>query len=111
MTARIFNVLIGVWLVVSAFAWPHSRAMTNYTVVCGVLTAILAVATLYYRSARYFNIVVAALLFSTSAIMSPRTDPTFWNNVIAAISIFIAALVGGSGRDSLRQERELYGRT
>src|SRR4029077_5311681 len=39
MTARIFNGLMGVWLVVSAFAWPHSRAMTNYTVVCGVLTA------------------------------------------------------------------------
>jgi heme A synthase len=111
MTARIFNVLIGVWLVVSAFAWPHSAAMTRYTVACGVLTAILAIAMLYFRPARYFNLVVAALLFSTSAMMSPRTDPTFWNNLIAAISIFVATLLGGAGRGAVHRERELYGRT
>ena len=111
MTARIFNVLIGVWLIVSAFAWPHSRAMTNYTVACGILTGVFAIATLYFRSARYLNLVVAALLFSTSALMSPRTDPTFWNNVIAAISIFVASLLGTAGRGSVREEGELYGRT
>ena len=111
MTSRIFNVLIGVWLIVSAFAWPHTSTMTTTTVACGLLTAALSIATIYYRSARYLNLAVAVLLFGATALLSSRADPTFWNNVIAAMAIFVAALLGTAGRESLREERELYGRT
>ena len=40
MTARIFNVLIGTWLIATAFAWGHRDAVATITLVCGALTAV-----------------------------------------------------------------------
>ena len=41
MTARIFNVLLGTWLFLSAFAWPHPPAQGFTALVCGALTVLL----------------------------------------------------------------------
>ena len=111
MTARIFNVLIGVWLIISAYAWPHSKLMTDFTVGCGIATAAFAIAAIFWRPARYLNLVVAAILFSTTALMEATVHATFWNNLISAVAIFIASLLGTADRESVREERELYGHT
>lgn len=110
MTARIFNVLIGTWLAVSAFAWPHNRPGFGFALVCGVLTAVLAIGTLYSKFARYLNALVAIVLVISTMTMVSSRDPTYWNNTICGVAIFVSGLIGGSGRESVRQERELYGR-
>jgi hypothetical protein len=109
MTARIFNVLIGTWLFLSAFTWPHQSAQGFSALVCGALTVLFALATIYLPNVRYLTAATAVLLFITSIASAMRLDRTFWHNAVIAIAIFVAALLDPAA-PGLRRERELYGR-
>jgi threonine/homoserine efflux transporter RhtA len=110
MTTRIFNALLGMWLFVTAFMWPHNQAEGTLAVVCAVLTFLLAIASFYTLAARYANLVVAAALFIGTLALPTMTRATVWNNVIVAVAILGASLLD-RGPESTRRERELYGRT
>ena len=93
MTARIFNVLIGTWLFLSAFGWPHSPAQGMTALICGALTLLSALASIYYPRVRYLTATIAVVLFVSSlATAIPRYDLTFWHNAVFAIVIFLIAL-------------------
>lgn len=109
MTTRIFSALIGMWLFVSAFMWPHNQAEGALTIICAVLIFLLAIASFYTIASRYANIVVAAALFIGSLALPAVTRATVWNNVIVAVAILFASLID-RGPDTVRRERELYGR-
>ncbi|HVT09984.1 MAG TPA: hypothetical protein VHO67_21130 [Polyangia bacterium] len=109
MTTRIFNALLGMWLFVTAFMWPHGQAVGTLTVVCAVLTFLLAIASFYTMAARYANLVVAAALFIGTLALPTMTRATVWNNVIVAVAMLGASLLD-RGPESTRHERELYGR-
>jgi hypothetical protein len=113
MTPRIINVLIGTWLFFSAFAWPHSTPQGMTALVCGAMTVLLSLATMYFSGIRYLTAVVAVMLFVTSLATADHLDRTFWHNSIMAIAIFVNALIdrgtAAVKRDTER-EREVYGR-
>jgi hypothetical protein len=109
MTARIFNVLIGTWLFLSAFAWPHQSAQGFSALVCGVLTVLFALATIYLPNVCSLTAATAVLLFMTSIASATRLDRTLWHNAVIAIAIFVAALLDPAA-PGLPRERELYGR-
>jgi len=109
MTTRIFTALIGMWLFVSAFMWPHSQAVGALTIICAVLTFLLAIGSFYSLFSRYANMVVAAALFIGTLVLQSGTRATVWNNVIVAAAILAAALID-RGPEGVRRERELYGR-
>jgi hypothetical protein len=109
MTTRIFNALIGIWLLVTAFMWPHLLAERIVTIVAAVLTFVLALLSIYTGAARYLNASVAVLLFLSTLVLPAITRATTWNNAIVAIAILAASLVD-NGPEAIRPERELYGR-
>jgi hypothetical protein len=109
MTARIFNVLIGTWLFLSAFAWPHNSAQGFTALICGALTVLFTLATTYAAGARYLTALTAAVLFMAAVAFRTRWDATFWHNAIIAVAIFAAAVLD-KGPAGARHERELYGR-
>ena len=109
MTARIINVLIGTWLFLSAFAWPHSTPQGMTALVCGALTVVLSLATMYFSGVRYLTAVVAVMLFVTSLATANGLDRTFWHNSIMAIAIFVSALVD-PGATRAKREPEVYSR-
>jgi len=41
-TARIVNIVLGVWLFISAFLWPHTYAQMTNTWILGVLCVVFA---------------------------------------------------------------------
>jgi hypothetical protein len=96
--ARILNVILGVWLFISAFAWPHTSAQFTNTWILGVLAVIFALVAAYAApQARYLNTLLAIWLF-ISAFALPRLNVgTVWNNVIVAILMFIFSLVPSEG--------------
>ena len=47
MTARIFNVLMGVWLFASAFVLPQGQAGFESTAICGLFTSLSAALSSY----------------------------------------------------------------
>jgi hypothetical protein len=109
MTARIFNVLIGTWLFISAFAWPHTQTQAATAIFGGVATVALAILSIYSRQARYANAGVAVVIFVVSLFGPSMRDGTVWHNTIMAAAILFSSLIGGS-QESIRRERELYGR-
>ena len=110
MTIRIFNVLLGTWLFISAFVWPHSPAEAAFTMTCGVLSVVFALATIYHNGFRYLNAGLAVLLFVSTLVLTGWRGPTMWHNAVIAIGLFVVALFGGNP-ETVRHERELYGRT
>lgn len=109
MTTRVFNALIGMWLFVTAFMWPHQHAQAALTVACAVLTFVLAILSFYTMAARYGHLVVAVALFIGTLALPSMTRATVWNNVIVAVAILASSLLD-RGPQSVRDERELYGR-
>jgi hypothetical protein len=109
MTARIFNILMGVWLFVSAFVWPRGRGQFASTAVCGALTVLFAALTSYDRRSRYVTAAIGALVAVLALAMHPLGSATFWHNGIIGISIVGAALAD-RGPLADRYERDLYGR-
>jgi hypothetical protein len=92
MTARIFNTLLGTWLFLSAFFWPHTAAQRVTAIVCGLLTALTAVIAIYSPRVRYLTALVAVILFVLSLSTAGAMNQTFWHNAVVAIAVFIAAL-------------------
>ena len=93
MSVRIFNVLVGTWLFLSAFAWHHTTPQGMTALICGALTVLLSLASMYVPGLRYLLAVVAVILFVTSLATANHFDRTFWHNSIMAIAIFVSALV------------------
>jgi hypothetical protein len=108
MTARIFNILIGGWLILSGMFWPHTSAELAYTVLGGALTLAFAVASGHLRWARHATLAVGLLVLLLTLGLS-RGSVMFWNNSIAAAAIVIASLFD-RGPEGIRHARELYGR-
>jgi hypothetical protein len=109
MTTRIFTALLGMWLFVSAFMWPHNPGETTLTLICAVLTFLLAIASFYTLAARYATLVVAGALFVGTLVLPALSKATVWHNVIVAVALLFASLID-RGPETVRRERELYGR-
>jgi hypothetical protein len=101
---RALNVILGIWLFLSAFIWPHGQAQMTNTWILGVLAVVFALASMYVRvEARYLNTLLAIWLF-ISAFALPRLNvATVWNNAIVAILMFIVSLVPGGRGAPLRR--------
>lgn len=91
--ARITNVVLGLWLFVSAFVWPHTAAQMTNTWILGVLCAIFALVAMAVPSVRFLNTALAVWLFISAWALPSASAATTWNNVLVAIAIFLASLV------------------
>jgi hypothetical protein len=98
MTARIFNMLTGTWLFLSAFAWQHTPVQGMTALICGTLTVLTALGAIYFPRLRYLTALVAIVLFVASLAVASPYDMTFWHNAVMAIAIFVAALADPAAR-------------
>jgi hypothetical protein len=109
MTARIFNILMGLWLFASAFIFPQARGQWASTAICGALVSLFAVVTSYNRRARWITAAVGLLVVVLAFALYPLGSATFLHNGIVGISIAVAAWVD-RGPLADRYERDIYGR-
>jgi len=109
MTTRIFNILMGMWLFVSAFVLPQGRGQLAVTAICGVLTTLFAVLTTYDARSRFLTEAVGALVVVLAFVAQPLGSATFWHNGVMGISI-IAGAWADRGPLADRYERDLFGR-
>lgn len=101
--ARYINVVLGIWLFISAFVWTHSSAQFTNTWLMGVIAVVCALLALGVRGFRYVNTAVGLwLIISTFSL--PHVRPgTAWNNVLVGIAIAIVSLIGSGGGVRARQ--------
>lgn len=92
-SARYVNIILGVWLFISAFLWIHSAEQYTNTWVSGVLCAAFAAVALRVQWMRYLNTALAVWLFLSAWALPTVSTATVWNNVLVSIAIFIVSLI------------------
>ncbi len=95
--ARGINVVLGIWLFISAFVWPHTIAQRTNTWILGVLCVVFALIAMSTPTARWLNTILAIWLFISVWALPHQNLGTMWNNAIVAIIVFLASLVPGPG--------------
>ena len=104
--ARIVNLVLGIWLFISAFVWPHTTAQMTNTWILGVLTVIFALVAMRFPPVRYLNTILAIWLFISAFALHRLNNGTVWNNALVAIVIFFLSLVPSSEQPA-RADRTL----
>lgn len=92
-TARILNVILGAWLFISAFAWPHGAAQRTSASITGALCVVFSLLSRTMPWAQYANTVLAIWLFVSAWALPPEGIGTLWNNAIVAIAVFVFSLI------------------
>ncbi len=93
MGAQIANIVLGVWLFVSAFVWPHNYAQMTNTWILGILCVVFALIALSAPPARYLNTALAVWLFISAFAFANTNAATVWNNAIVGVAIFVLSMV------------------
>jgi hypothetical protein len=94
-TARIVNIILGIWLFISAFIWMHSPAQMTNTWIVGVLAVAFALIAMRVPEVRYLNTILAIWLFVSVWALPSVTEGTRWNNALVAIAMFFVSLAPG----------------
>lgn len=91
--ARGLSLILGVWLFISAFIWPHTAAEQTNTWIVAILIFAAAAIAMAVPAVRYANTVLAIYLFISSWTMPHQNAGTLWNNLIVAVVVFLLSLV------------------
>ncbi len=105
LVGRWVNLVIGIWLFISAFAWEHTAAQRTNTWILGVLCVIFAIAAMRNAAVRWLNTALAVWLFISVWALPHDNAGTAWNNVIVAIVVFFVSLIPGSGERAMVERR------
>jgi hypothetical protein len=90
--SRIVNIVLGIWLFVSAFIWRHTYAQMTNTWIVGVLCVAFAVLATRVAEVRYLIAALAVWLFVSVWALPTMSMATQWNNALVALAMFAAAL-------------------
>lgn len=98
--ARYANVVLGIWLFLSAFIWPHYSSSQTNTWIVGLLIAAAGLIALRNTNVRFANTALAVWLAVSTLFFWPAVVATYWNNLIVAVFVFALSLVAGGGRNA-----------
>lgn len=93
--ARVVNMVLGTWLLTSAFLWPHdaTRFRTSWSV--GALCIVVAALARSAPSLRYGNTILGVWLTLSTLLGSTVSALTTWNNTLVGAAIVVFSLFAG----------------
>ena len=91
--ARLVTVMLGLWLVLSAYVWSHTPISQTNTWVLGLVIATIAAVGTPSPTVRAISTVPAIWLFFSAFWIADVTNATMWNNAIVAILVLILSLM------------------
>lgn len=92
MSGRIVNLVLGFWLVLSAFLWVHSGAQFTNAWVSGLLVAAIALAASRVPDLRYANAVMGGWLMVSTFFLPRVSAGTFWNHLVVGLAVLFLSL-------------------
>ena len=101
--ARYLNVILGIWLFISAFIWRHTPEQFNNSLVVGALCVLISLVALAVPQVRYLNTLLAIWLFISAFALPRVSSGTVWNDVLVAIAIFVVSLLPTERVTNLRR--------
>jgi hypothetical protein len=103
MGPRLINAMLGLWLFLSAFLWPHDHVqLINAWVVgiAGVTAALVALGG--YDWGRYLNAALGAWLIISTLLLPMTNVATAWNHLLVGFAMILFGLMSsfreGRGR-------------
>ncbi len=91
MEVRVISLMMGVWLFLSAFLWPHNGAVALTTWIPGLVIAAAAVAAVAAPPLRYVNVVLG--LWVLAAAVANGADDIVMNNGLVGLTVLVAAFL------------------
>ncbi|HEU4584074.1 MAG TPA: hypothetical protein VFS67_37710 [Polyangiaceae bacterium] len=91
--ARYTNMALGLWLFVSAFAWPHTTSTRLNTCMVGLFVTIAATMAAGVSVFRQLTSVLAVWLLFTTLMVYPASPITFWSNILTAVAVLVVSLI------------------
>jgi hypothetical protein len=101
--ARYFNALLGLWLFLSAFIWPHVPSSRMNTCLVGLFVGVTAITATGWEQARRLTAVLAVWLAFTTLVVYPARPATLWNNLLVAAAVLALSFVHEPSRAQLRR--------
>ena len=92
-TARIANMIMGVWLMLSSLIWHHTSAQFINIWLVGIFVILVSLSGIWAPSARYLNTLLALWLFLSAWGFTEASAATIWNSVITSVVIFAFSLI------------------
>ena len=95
-TARIANVVLGIWLFISTFAWPHTSAQMVNAALVGLFIALTALSALSADATPRLRLVNAALglwLLVSIGAFPTQSLATKLESAVVGVLVFALALV------------------
>jgi hypothetical protein len=92
--ARYVNMVLGTWILISAYLWPHTGGQFMITIFAGAVVALLAPFEVGYRWVRRINLAMGGLLVLTALTLPRMSMATLWHNVIAGIALVLVSFFG-----------------
>ena len=87
------NLVLGGWLFMSAFLWPHSDVQRLNAIIAGGLAAIFALLSTRARVIHYLSAAVGAWLFWFAWFFSSRNLATAYNEMAVGLAMFCFAIL------------------
>jgi hypothetical protein len=95
--ARVLNLMLAGWLLLSAFLWSHSGAQFWNALLGGILVALFAwLATGKAPNARFANTLVGAWLMLSTFYLPSLRQATVWNHMMVGALVLVLSLVATS---------------
>ena len=100
--------VLGLWLFLSAFLWPHSRFQLFNAWIVGMAAVTIATLSISNRArSGYGASALGAWLIITSLFLARAGSATFWNHILVG---FCLALVGAGQTASTGIDQRLHAR-
>jgi hypothetical protein len=92
-TPRRVNVAVGLWLILSAFVWPHTAAQLVNAVLVGTACVLAASIAMRVPRVRRVNAGLALWLFFSTWVFPVQSAGTLWNHALVSLVMLVVALV------------------
>lgn len=90
---RYANLLLGAWMFVSAFAWPHSRDACGAAWISGAMIGMNAFAAIWASPARFFNVILGGISLAWQAAAATHEPAARLNGMLASGLVIALSLV------------------
>jgi hypothetical protein len=91
--ARIFNLAFGIWLQVSAFAWPHGDESRISAWLPGLLISIIALLSMGAPPMRWLNAFLALVLIGWTFSATSNEPLSYLNGMICGLFVLCLSSV------------------
>lgn len=105
-TARTLQVLLGLWLFLSAFLWTHRPAVRLDDWAAGLAILLGATVAATFPRLRWAIAALAVWLLAVEAILPAPRAVTRWHDGVVAVMVLLAALVRDPREHLQRLARE-----